>query len=113
MKMFILGMVTMWVVLSLVFFLLDAFRKIDLFDDDRMVLSCLFAPLLLFKLLPLLESTLMIFKFLDLMIKYKINPYHTKVSVIKGFSEEDKIKFVKRLKGEKQKRWASILQIEL
>ena len=47
---FILGMGTMWIIISVTFFLLDCF-KLDLWESDRAYLKWLFFPIYLIAIL--------------------------------------------------------------
>ena len=115
MKMFLLGMLVMWILLSVGFFLLDCF-KLDLFDSDRAYLRWLFLPIYLVAIIG--ESWygfVRVIKTLDLCIKYKINPFNTRISEIgKKLSKEDKEIFIKRICGKDEKlarKWKMALDI--
>lgn len=115
MKMFLLGMLTMWILLSVGFFLLDCF-KLDLWEYDRKLLSILFLPLMLvlksYNFCRVLISTIKIF---DLIIKYKINPFKTSISELsKKLTKEDKELYVKRIAGKNKNlanKWRMALDI--
>jgi hypothetical protein len=115
MKMFLLGMLVMWIILSVGFFLLDSF-KLDLFEHDRCLLNVLFIPLLLVSVsIEAIIGLIGVIKVLDLVIKYRINPFHTSISQIRErFSKEDKEIFVKRMaKNNKnlERKWRMALDI--
>ena len=109
---FILGMVTMWILISVAFFLLDCF-KLNLFDSDRYHLRFLFLPIYL--VATIFENLPGIYKVItctDLVIKYRINPFNTSISEMKEkFSVEDKKKFVSRMRKEDRKKWEKVLDI--
>lgn len=112
---FILGMGTMWILMSVAFFLLDCF-KLDLWDNDRAYLRWLFLPIYL--VATVFENLPGIYKVItctDLVIKYKINPFKTSISEIKEkFSKEDKELYIKRVAGKNEKlakRWRMALDI--
>lgn len=104
MKMFLLGMLVMWILISGIFFLLDCF-KLDLYSSDRYYLKWLFLPIYIVATIcenwyGLARS----FLTLDLCFKYKINPFRTCISEIgKKLSKEDKEIFIKRIAGNDEK----------
>ena len=105
----------MWIILSVGFFLLDCF-KLDLFEHDRYWLNFLFIPLWIVS--ASVEATtglIGVVRVLDLVIKYRINPFHTSISQIsKRLSVEDKEVFVKRIaKNDKnlERKWRMALDI--
>lgn len=115
MKMFLLGMLVMWILMSGIFFLLDCF-KLDLYDSDRAYLKWLFFPIYL--IATICENWygfIRVMKTLDLCIKYKINPFYTSISIIdKKFSKEDKEIFIKRICGKDERlaeKWRKALDI--
>lgn len=115
MKMFLLGMLAMWIILSVGFFLLDCF-KLDLLGHDRYWLNFLFIPLWVVSIsIEAITGLIGVIKVLDLVIKYRINPFYTSISQInKKFSKEDKEIFVKRLaKNDKnlERKWRMALDI--
>lgn len=115
MKMFLLGMLGMWVLMSVIFFLLDCF-KLDLWEYDRKILSILFLPITLvssaYNFCYGLITTIKVF---DLVIKYKINPFKTSISELsKKLSKEDKELYVKRVAGKNKvlaNKWRMVLDI--
>ena len=115
MKMFLLGMLVMWILLSVGFFLLDCF-KLDLFDSDRAYLRWLFFPIYL--IATFYENWygfVRVIKTLDLCIKYKINPFNTCISEIdERFSDEDKEIFIKRVANNEQveRQWRKALHLK-
>ena len=115
MKMFLLGMLVMWILISGVFFLLDCF-KLDLYDSDRAYLKWLFFPIYL--VATICENWyvfIKVIKTLDLCVKYKINPFYTSISEIgKKLSKEDKEIFIKRICGKDKnlaRKWKMALDI--
>lgn len=112
---FILGMGTMWILMSVAFFLLDCF-KLDLWDNDRAYLRWLFLPIYL--VATICENwygLVRVVQTLDLSIKYKINPFRTSISEIsEKFSKEDKEIFIKRVAKNDEKlakKWRMALDI--
>ena len=116
MKMFLLGMLVMWILLSVGFFLLDCF-KLDLFDSDRAYLRWLFLPIYL--IATICENWygfVRVVKTLDLSFKYKINPFKTCISEIdEKFSNEDKEIFIKRIANDEKiaRQWRKALSLEV
>lgn len=115
MKMFLLGMLVMWVVISVVFFLLDCF-KLDLWESDRAYLKWLFLPIYI--VATICENWygfIRVVQTLDLSIKYKINPFRTCISEIsEKFSREDKEEFIRRVAKDDEKlakKWRMALDI--
>ena len=105
----------MWIILSVGFFLLDCF-KLELFDRDRYWLNFLFIPLWIVSAsVEAITGLIGVIRVLDLVIKYRINPFYTSISQIsKRFSPEDKELFVKRIaKNDKnlERKWRMALDI--
>ena len=115
MKMFLLGMLVMWILMSGIFFLLDCF-KLDLYDSDRAYLKWLFLPIYLIATIgENWYGFIRVVKTLDLCVKYKINPFYTSVTQIsERFSKEDKEIFIKRICGKDENianKWRKALDI--
>jgi len=115
MKMFLLGMLIMWILLSVGFFLLDCF-KLDLWEYDRKLLSILFLPLRLVSITyDFCYGIVNSMKVTDLLIKYHINPFKTSISELsKKLSKEDKELYVKRVAGKNKQlaaKWRMALDI--
>ena len=115
MKMFLLGMLVMWVLLSGVFFLLDCF-KLDLWDNDRAYLRWLFLPIYLVAIIgENWHGFVTVIKTLDLCVKYKINPFYISITKIsQKLSTKDKEIFIKRICGKDERlagKWRKALDI--
>lgn len=115
MKMVLLGMLIMWILLSIGFFLLDCF-KLDLWEYDRKLLSILFLPLMLVSITyNFCYGTVNSMKVIDLLIKYHINPFKTSISELsKKLNKEDKELYVKRIAGKDKQlaaNWRKALDI--
>jgi hypothetical protein len=113
--MFLLGMLVMWILMSVVFFLLDCF-KLNLFDSDRAYLKWLFFPIYLVATIgDCWHGFVGMIKTLDLCVKYKINPFYTSISEIgKKLSNTDKEIFIKRICGKDEnlaRKWRMALDI--
>jgi hypothetical protein len=112
---FFLGMGTMWIIISVAFFLLDCF-KLDLWESDRANLKLLFFPVYL--IATFCENWygfVRVIKTLDLSLKYKINPFNTCISEIdEKFSDEDKEIFIKRVADSEQveRQWRKVLHLK-
>ena len=113
MKMFLLGMMVMWILLSVVFFLLDCF-----WECDKYYLSRLFLPLLIVSATyETIQGMVGVVKVIDLVIKYKINPFKTSVMEIgRKLTKEDKEIFIKRIAGKDEnlaRQWRGALELEI
>lgn len=112
---FILGMGTMWILISVAFFLLDSFR-LDLWESDRAYLKWLFFPIyLIVAFCKNWHGFIRIIKTLDLSFKYKINPFRTCISEIdEKFSDKDKEIFIKRIANDEQveRQWRKVLHFK-
>lgn len=117
MKMFLLGMLVMWILLSVVFFLLDCF-KLGLWECDKYYLSRLFLPLLIVSATyETIQGMVGVVKVIDLVIKYKINPFKTSIMEIgRKLTKEDKEIFIKRIAGKDEnlaRNWRGALELEI
>lgn len=115
MKMFLLGMLVMWILISVIFFLLDCF-KLDLWESDRAYLKWLFLPIYI--VATVCENWygfVRVIQTLDLSIKYRINPFRTCISEIsEKFSREDKEEFIRRVAKDDEnlaRKWRMALDI--
>lgn len=113
--MFLLGILAMWILISVIFFLLDCF-KLDLSESDRAYLKWLFLPIYIVAIVfENWSGFVTIIQTFDLLIKYKINPFRTCISEIdEKFSREDKEKFIRRIAKKDEnlaRKWQMALNI--
>ena len=114
MKMFLLGMLVMWVLLSVGFVILDYFFLEKDFERDYVKL--LFPLVIIVAIIcDNWYGFIRAIKTLDLCVKYKINPFHTSITEIsKKLSKEDKEIFIKRVSGKDERlagKWRKALDI--
>lgn len=114
MKMFLLGMLVMWVLMSVGFVILDYFFLEKDFERDYVKL--LFPLVIIVAIIcDNWYGFIRAIKALDLCVKYKINPFHTSITEIsKKLSKEDKEIFIKRVSGKDERlanKWRKALDI--
>ena len=109
---FILGMGTMWIIISVIFFLLDVY-ELDLFDHQRASLKWLFLPVYLVAIIvENIPGFVRCFKCLDICIKYKINPFRTSISEMsRKMDTQGKETFISRMPEKERKHWRKALDI--
>lgn len=111
MKMFLLGILTAWIALSTMVWIMD-------FADDDFKFTDLIRrgfPLcyVAFYLIQCLHGLINIIPFLPLCIKYKINPFYTSISKVckKLNTEKARKEWLKVIKKEKEKnKWEKIFR---
>lgn len=111
MKMFLLGMLVMWVVLNIMTWIMDfADNEYRFADLIRRGFPLCYVVIFLIQCL---HSLIIIIPLLPLCIKYKINPFYTSLSKVceKLNTEKAREEWLKAIKKEKEKsKWEKVFR---